>query len=62
MAGGLFQDWAEIDRFLTDRIVDDPDPANAAVYDQRYAVYRDLYERLVDLFPRVADTPPAAQP
>jgi xylulokinase len=62
MAGGLFRDWAEIDRFLTDRIVDEPDLANAAVYGHRYAVYRDLYGRLVDLFPRVADTPPAAQP
>lgn len=54
MGGGVFDDWAQIDRFLTDRIVDEPDPAEAAIYDERYAVYRELYTRLRDLFPRVA--------
>ena len=53
-AGGIFTEWAEIDRFIEERVVNDPDPAAAAIYDKRYAVYRELYVRLADLFPRVA--------
>lgn len=58
MAGGVFDDWAQIDRFLTEPVVDEPDAADAAVYSERYAVYRELYVRLRDLFPLV--TGPAA--
>jgi xylulokinase len=54
MAGGVFDDWAQIDRFLEERIVDEPDATEAAIYDERYAVYRELYTRVKDLFPRVA--------
>jgi xylulokinase len=54
VAGGVFDDWSDIDRFLIDRVIDEPEPANAAIYDERYYVYRQLYERLSDLFPRVA--------
>lgn len=53
MAGGVFEDWRQIDRFLDDPIVNQPNSADAAVYDARYAVYRELYNRLQDLFPRV---------
>jgi xylulokinase len=53
IAGGLFDDWGQIDRFLTAAEVDEPDLGASAIYDERYAVYRDLYERLKDLFPRV---------
>jgi len=52
MTGGVFDDWSEIDRFLTDAVIDRPDPAEARVYDHGYAVYRELYERLKDLFPK----------
>jgi len=55
MAGGLFSGWEEIDRFLTERIVNTPNREATAVYDSRYEVYRELYRRLQDLFPRVAD-------
>jgi xylulokinase len=54
MAGGVFDDWAQIDRLLADRVVDEPETAVVALYDERYAVYRELYGRLKDLFPRVA--------
>ncbi len=53
MAGGVFDDWAQIDRFLQDRVIDEPDPVDSRVYARRYAVYRELYDRLHDLFPRV---------
>ena len=51
IAGGVFNDWAEIDRFLADAVVDRPDPKAAQVYDRGYLIYRELYERLKDLFP-----------
>lgn len=56
-AVGAFDRWDQIDRFVRpgDRV--EPDPANAAVYDRLYAVYRDAYERLRTLFPSLA--PPA---
>jgi xylulokinase len=60
IAGGLFADWQDVERFLRDRIVDEPDDAVRALYDRRYAVYRDLYTRLADLFPCVADAPNSA--
>jgi len=52
MAGGVFNDWSEIDRFLASAVIDEPNPANTPVYDRGYAVYRELYERLKDLFPK----------
>jgi xylulokinase len=55
IAGGVFDEWGEIDRFLVNRVVNEPDPAAAELYDSRYAVYRALYDRLKDLFPLVAD-------
>jgi xylulokinase len=50
MAGGLFTDWGQIDRSLVDRVVNEPNPAAAALYNEGYHVYRELYERLKDLF------------
>ncbi|MCC6790161.1 MAG: hypothetical protein IT336_00665 [Thermomicrobiales bacterium] len=55
MAGGVFDDWAQVDRFLGDRIVDLPDPAESAVYHRRYAIYRELYERNRSLFPELVN-------
>lgn len=50
MSGGVFGDWSEIDRFLADAVVDLPDPAEAAIYNDAYRTYRALYPRLKDLF------------
>jgi xylulokinase len=50
MSGGVFSDWSEIDRFLADAVVDLPDPAEAAIYNDAYRTYRALYPRLKDLF------------
>ena len=54
MAQGLFQDWPEIDRFLTDRYVNEPVAAAAQKYDRSYFIYRDLYRRLQSLFPEIS--------
>ena len=53
MAAGLFDNWTEIDRFLTDRSVNEPDPSAVDRYDMGYEIYRDLYRRLQTLFPAV---------
>jgi xylulokinase len=53
VAGGLFGDWAEIDRFLHEKVVDEPSSLENAVYDRNYAIYRDLYRRLQSLFPLI---------
>jgi xylulokinase len=51
---GLFDDWSDIDRFLTDRTVNAPDQDDRIRYDRAYSVYRELYTRLADLFPRLS--------
>lgn len=53
MAQGLFTDWSEIDRFLADRFVNEPNRDAAASYDSSYAIYRELYLRLQSLFPTI---------
>jgi xylulokinase len=56
MAHGLFDDWSEIDRFLTDRYVNEPQPEASRAYDHGYAIYRDLYLRLQSLFPKANES------
>ena len=56
MAQGVFHDWAEIDRFLTDRYINEPDARAAEQYDRSYAVYRELYRRLQTLFPSITSS------
>lgn len=53
IAHGLFTDWDDIDRFLSDRYVNEPDPNAATRYDNGYAIYRELYRRLQTLFPEI---------
>ncbi|MCA9859851.1 MAG: hypothetical protein KC438_09020, partial [Thermomicrobiales bacterium] len=53
MAGGLFSEWSEIDRFLTERFVNEPSAEAARSYDHGYVIYRELYRRLQSLFPEI---------
>jgi xylulokinase len=53
MAGGIFSNWSEIDRFLTERFVNEPESSAASHYDRSYSIYRELYRRLQSLFPEV---------
>ena len=54
MGVGVFTDWSQIERFITVRSVTQPDPQRHATYMKAYALYRDLYESLKPLFPRLA--------
>ena len=54
MGAGLFDDWSEIERFLGDGVVYEPDPRNHEIYDRGYAIYRDLYRHLKPDFAHVS--------
>ncbi len=51
---GLFREWGEIERFIRLAEPVEPDPRAHARYQELFAVYRELYERNKDLFPRLA--------
>ncbi len=55
-ASGLFTNWHEIDRFLSNRFTNEPDPVAAKRYDHGYMIYRDIYRRLQTLFPAIDTT------
>jgi xylulokinase len=50
---GVFKDWNGIARYVEPGETLHPDPARAAVYDRAYAVFRETYERLKTLYPRL---------
>jgi len=54
MHGGLFVDWDEIERFLTERRVEQPDPRRHEQYREIYGIYRRLYPELKDEMSRLA--------
>ena len=51
---GVFKEWAEIERFIEISEVIEPDVGLSDLYDERFALYRELYERNQDLFPRAS--------
>jgi len=64
-AVGLFHAWSEIDAFLGEPAVAEPDPDSAAVSAAVYRVYRRLYADLRRDFPLLeafADGPPSLRP
>ena len=54
VASGSFAGWDEIARYVRPAGVVEPDPANADRYTRHYALYRELYDRLRPLYPRLA--------
>ena len=54
MGAGLFDDWSEIERFIRVPHVIEPNLHRAVRYDELFAIYRELYERNRDLFPRLS--------
>lgn len=58
MAGlgvGVFEDYADISKWVTMKHVIQPQAENKAVYDQNYAIYRDLYTTTQPLMHRLSD-------
>jgi xylulokinase len=54
IAVGAFSGWDDIARYVRPAGVVAPDPANAARYARQYELYRELYDRLQPLYPRLA--------
>jgi xylulokinase len=50
---GALEDWRSVERYVTPERTFEPDGARTGVYDGAYGVYRDSYERLADIFPRL---------
>ena len=50
---GAFRDWAEIERFIHVASVVEPDRSHQARYDELFEIYRQVYERNRDLFPKL---------
>ncbi len=53
MGTGAADDWAGIARFTRPAHTFEPDPARAQAYDHLYGLYRETYERLKPLYPRL---------
>ena len=53
MGIGAFARWSDVSRFVTVGDVVEPNPAAHARYDALYPLYRETYERLKDLYPRL---------
>lgn len=54
VAVGSFSGWDGIARYVRPAGVVAPDPARANLYAGHYALYREIYERLAPLYPRLA--------
>lgn len=54
IGSGAVSDWTGVGRFIDQGPLVSPIPQNSSFYDERYAQYRELYERLRPLFPRMA--------
>lgn len=53
MQAGLFTQWSEINRFLTDYRIYTPNPEAVRIYDRAYGIYRDLYRQLQGAYQQV---------
>ncbi len=51
---GVFEDWGQIERFITFGPRYTPQPDAVTDYDAAYTIYRDLYQRLQPLFPMLS--------
>jgi xylulokinase len=50
---GVFSEWQEIERFIEVSAVTEPDMNRHARYDGLYKIYREIYERLKDVYPEL---------
>ena len=53
MQAGLYKEWTEINRFLTEYQVYTPDPVATKVYEKAYKLYRELYSQLQPAYQQV---------
>lgn len=53
MGAGVFADWGEVERFVRLDEPVRPNPAAREAYRRLYPVYREIYERLKDTYPKL---------
>ncbi|MCX7608086.1 MAG: FGGY-family carbohydrate kinase [Anaerolineales bacterium] len=53
MGIGAFQDWSEIERYITIEAITEPNLHHHSRYQQLFNLYRQAYERLKDIFPQL---------
>jgi xylulokinase len=53
MGAGVLKDWSDIRRYVAAGRQFLPDPAAAAALDRKYALWRETYQRLQTMFPRL---------
>lgn len=54
----VLDDWGAIARFVPPDRVFEPDPGRRALYDDGYGIYRETYQRLETLYPKLAALSP----
>src|SRR6266516_946810 len=54
MGVGMFADWREITRFISQGPIYQPQKSNVAYYQKGFALYRDLYTRLQTYLPELS--------
>jgi xylulokinase len=62
MGVGVFDDWAEIERFIEVSGVVEPDPHAHPIYERLFRIYRKLYDSVRDQFPVLSDVVAATYP
>ncbi len=55
MGVGAFQRWDEVERYIKISTITHPDPENHIRYQKLFKLYREIYESLKDIFPRLAE-------
>ncbi|MEN6393074.1 MAG: FGGY-family carbohydrate kinase [Anaerolineaceae bacterium] len=55
MGVGAFKQWDEIERFIKVSTITQPNPENHVRYQKLFVLYREIYESLKDIFPRLAE-------
>lgn len=53
MGSGHFQEWSEIEKFITVEAVTEPRLEHHRQYRELFQIYKELYSRLQDLYPRL---------
>lgn len=54
MQSGIFTQWGEIDKFLMDYKIYNPNDRNVEIYKKSYVIYRDLYRQLLPSFENIS--------
>ncbi len=55
MGVGAFKQWDEVERYIKISTITQPNPENHIRYQKLFKLYREIYESLKDIYPRLAE-------